>query len=115
MPDRYLPLPRDDLGVGRLVNRDVADPAARSRTGVGRPGALAEPEMLADLLPAADRRGAQRSERVGDIGLPEVYALLVATSQASARARLGEEATTRLLAIVFDGLAPRPATAPQQH
>ena len=37
-----------------------------------------------------------------------------ATSWAAARARLDEEARARLLAIVFDGLAPRPATASQR-
>jgi uncharacterized protein (TIGR02246 family) len=47
--------------------------------------------------------------------LPEVYALLVATSRAAARARLDEEARARLLAIVLDGLAPRPATAPPRR
>jgi hypothetical protein len=110
------------------VDADVGDPPARPRTSVGRPGALAESEVLADLVPAAQRRGSQRVERVRDVGLlrvkagqlvvaavrhasherePEVYALLVATSQAAARARPGEEARAPLLAIVFDGLTFR--------
>ena len=42
----------------------------------------------------------------------EAYALLVATSRAAAHARLEEEARDRMLAIVFDGLAPlRDSTA----
>jgi len=56
------------------------------------------------LLEQAQQAGAVR----GDVELPEVYALLVATSRAAARARLDEAARGRLLAIVFDGLAPRP-------
>ena len=55
------------------------------------------------LLEQAQQAGAVRD----DVELPEVYALLVATSRAAARARLDEEARARLLAVVFDGLAPR--------
>ncbi|GAA3175341.1 TetR/AcrR family transcriptional regulator [Nonomuraea roseoviolacea] len=54
------------------------------------------------LLQQAQRAGAVRD----DVELPEVYALLVATSQASARTHLGEEVRDRMLAVVFDGLAP---------
>jgi AcrR family transcriptional regulator len=51
---------------------------------------------------------AQQADAVrADVELPEVYALLVATSRAAARAHLDEGARARLLAIVFDGLAPR--------
>src|ERR1700722_4300318 len=66
-----LELGHDDLRIGRLVNDDIANPAARPRplAGVGRPGARAQPEVLPDLLPAARRRGAQRIERVDDVGL----------------------------------------------
>ena len=63
-------------------------------------------QAVGALLVQAQQAGAVR----GDVGLPEVYALLVATSRAAAGARLDEEARARLLAIVFDGLAPRPAT-----
>jgi AcrR family transcriptional regulator len=55
------------------------------------------------LLKRAQQAGAVR----GDVELPEVYALLVGTSRAAARAHLDEEARARLLAIVFDGLAVR--------
>ncbi|MFJ4788280.1 TetR/AcrR family transcriptional regulator [Streptomyces sp. NPDC088794] len=58
------------------------------------------------LLRRAQRAGAVRD----DVELPEVYALLVATSQASARAHLHEEGRARMLTIVFDGLAPQKAT-----
>ncbi|WP_369264764.1 TetR/AcrR family transcriptional regulator [Streptomyces sp. R35] len=54
------------------------------------------------LLEHAQRAGAVRD----DVELPEVYALLVATSQASAHAHLEEEVRDRMLAVVFDGLAP---------
>jgi hypothetical protein len=56
------------------------------------------------LLEHAQQAGAVRD----DVELPEVFALLVGTSRAAARARLDEEAKTRLLAIISDGLAPRP-------
>jgi AcrR family transcriptional regulator len=56
------------------------------------------------LLQHAQRAGAVRD----DVELPEVYALLVGTARAVARGHLGEEARARLLAIVMDGLAPRP-------
>ena len=55
------------------------------------------------LLQQAQRAGAVRN----DVELPEVYALLVATSRASAHAHVEEEVRDRMLAIVFDGLAPR--------
>jgi hypothetical protein len=47
------------------------------------------------------------------VELPEVYALLVGTSRATARAHLDEQARARLLAIVFYGLAPRPGPPAQ--
>ena len=56
------------------------------------------------LLRQAQQAGAVRD----DVELPEVYALLVATSRAAASAHLDEEVRTRMLAIVFDGLAPHP-------
>lgn len=54
------------------------------------------------LLARAQRAGAVRD----DVELPEVYALLVGTSRAVAHARLDDEVTARMLAVVFDGLAP---------
>ena len=53
---------------------------------------------VAALLRRAQRAGAVRD----DVELPEVYALLVATS----RAHFDQEVRARVLAIVFDGLAP---------
>jgi AcrR family transcriptional regulator len=54
----------------------------------------------------------QRAQQAGvvrdDAGLAEVYALLVSISQAAARHHLDEQVTTRMLAIIFDGLAPHP-------
>ncbi|GAB3833505.1 TetR/AcrR family transcriptional regulator [Dactylosporangium cerinum] len=51
------------------------------------------------LLERAQRAGAVRD----DVELPEVYALLVATSRLATEA----EVTSRALEIVFDGLSPR--------
>lgn len=56
------------------------------------------------LLRRAQQAGAVRD----DVELPEVYALLVGTSRAVAHAHLDQEVRARVLAIVFDGLAPRP-------
>lgn len=60
-------------------------------------------QVVGALLQRAQQAGTVRS----DVELPEVYALLAAISQASARSRLDEDARARLLAIVFDGLQPR--------
>jgi AcrR family transcriptional regulator len=54
------------------------------------------------LLRRAQQAGAVRD----DAELPEVYALLVATSRAASQPYLDEEVRARMLAIVFDGLAP---------
>ncbi|MFF3334751.1 TetR/AcrR family transcriptional regulator [Streptomyces sp. NPDC002888] len=59
-------------------------------------------QAVGALLQHAQRADAVRS----DVELPEVYALLVATSRAAAHARLEKEVRDRMLAIVFDGLAP---------
>jgi AcrR family transcriptional regulator len=61
------------------------------------------------LLRQAQQAGAVRN----DVELPEVYALLAGISRAAARAHLDEEAMARLLAVVFDGLAP-PAPDPRR-
>jgi AcrR family transcriptional regulator len=56
------------------------------------------------LLRRAQQAGAVRD----DAELPEVYALLVATSRAATQTHLDEEVRARMLAIVFDGLRPLP-------
>jgi AcrR family transcriptional regulator len=61
-------------------------------------------QVVGTLLQRAQRAGAVRA----DVELPEVYALLVGTSRAAAHAHLDVEVKERMLAIVFDGLAPRP-------
>lgn len=63
-------------------------------------------QVVGTLLQRAQRAGAVRA----DAELPEVYALLVATSRAAANAALDARARERMLAIVFDGLAPRRST-----
>jgi AcrR family transcriptional regulator len=54
------------------------------------------------LLQRAQQAGAVRD----DVELPEVYALLVAISRVAALSQLDEEVIARMLAVVFDGLAP---------
>jgi AcrR family transcriptional regulator len=56
------------------------------------------------LLHRAQQAGAVR----GDVELPEVYTLLVATSRTAAHADADDEVSARALAIVFDGLASHP-------
>ncbi len=53
------------------------------------------------LLTRAQEAGAVRD----DVDLPELYALLIGTSRAAAYAHLDAEVQSRVLAIVFDGLA----------
>ena len=60
-------------------------------------------QAVGTLLLRAQRAGAVRA----DVELPEVYALLVGASRAAAHAHLDVEVKERMLAIVFDGLAPR--------
>jgi AcrR family transcriptional regulator len=59
------------------------------------------------LLGRAQEAGAVRK----DVGLPEVYALLIGASRAAALAHLDEDVRARAVAIVFDGLAGPPRRA----
>jgi len=70
------------------------------------PPAQAGEEMrqaFGELLEQAQKAGAVRR----DARLPEVYALMVGTSRATARVQLAEPVKQRMLALVFDGLQPR--------
>jgi AcrR family transcriptional regulator len=60
------------------------------------------------LLGRAQEAGAVRK----DIGLPEVYALLIGSSRAAALGHLDEDVQARALAVVFDGLAGPSRAAP---
>ncbi|MEU1180905.1 TetR/AcrR family transcriptional regulator [Streptomyces sp. NPDC005820] len=73
---------------------DSGGDAAQASDGLRR--------AVGGLLQRAQRAGAVRD----DVQLPEVYALLVATSRASAHAQFEEGVRDRMLTIVFDGLAP---------
>jgi hypothetical protein len=70
-----LELGDDDLGVGCLVDGDVSDPAVwpgrpgRPGRGVGWRGLPTVAEVRADFVAAAQRGGAQRVERMHDVGL----------------------------------------------
>jgi AcrR family transcriptional regulator len=66
--------------------------ATQASTGLRR--------AVGELLQRAQQAGAVRD----DVELPEVYALLVATSRAAAHPSLDAEVRDRALAIVFDGL-----------
>ncbi|MBB4937942.1 AcrR family transcriptional regulator [Streptosporangium album] len=59
-------------------------------------------EAIGVLLRRAQDAGAVRN----DIGLPELYVLLVGSSRAVAHTPLDREVRDRALAVVFDGLAP---------
>ena len=96
---------------------EVVDGAARKLTiiealtgeGDGHadgPLAQAGDEMrqaIGALLEQAQKADAVRR----DAGFPEVYALIVGTSRATARLQLAEQVEQRMLALVFDGLRPR--------
>jgi len=62
---------------------------------------------LGVVLERAQEAGAVRK----DIGLPEVYALLIGSSRAAALAHLDANVQARALAIVFDGLSGTPRDA----
>ena len=59
-------------------------------------------QAVGALLRDAQQAGAVRD----DVGVPEVYALLVGAARAAARARLDDDARARLSVIINDGLAP---------
>lgn len=96
---------------------EVVDGAARkltiteALTGDGddqadRPLAQAGDEMrlaIGELLEQAQQAGAVRR----DARFPEVYALMVGASRATAGLQLAEPVKQRMLVLVFDGLQPR--------
>jgi AcrR family transcriptional regulator len=96
---------------------EVVDGAARKVTiiealmgegddGTDGPLTQATEEMrqaVGDLLEQAQKADAVR----GDVQFPEVYALLVGTSRATAALHLSNEVKRRLLALAFDALRPR--------
>jgi AcrR family transcriptional regulator len=59
---------------------------------------------VGELLLRAQQAGAIRD----DVELPEVYALLIGTSRATAHAHVDKDVRARMLAIVFDGLRAGP-------
>jgi AcrR family transcriptional regulator len=59
-------------------------------------------EAVGGLLKRAQRAGAVRA----DIGLPELYAVIVGMSRAAAHVQLDPEVQARALGVMFDGLAP---------
>jgi AcrR family transcriptional regulator len=61
-------------------------------------------EAFDGLLTRAQQAGAVRT----DAALPEVYALLIGASRGATAASLEPEVRNRMLALVYDGLTPRP-------
>ncbi len=84
----------------------IAIAEALADAGGDAPGSAARAsdeleQAVGVLLERAQAAGAVRK----DIGLPEVYALLIGASRAAALAHLDENVRARAIAIVFDGLA----------
>jgi AcrR family transcriptional regulator len=109
---------------------DAADPGEALRSLFGHLAAhaaakIAITEALLDAGGSRDGEAARASDRLhqavgallgraqqvgavrDDAELPEVYALLIGIARAAVGANLDEDAKARLLAIIFDGLAPR--------
>jgi hypothetical protein len=90
----------------------IAIAEALADAGGDAPGSIARASdelerAVGILLERAQEAGAVRK----DIGLPEVYALLIGALRAAALARLDADVHSRALAIVFDGLASPPRGA----
>jgi AcrR family transcriptional regulator len=97
----------DDAASKIAISEALIDTGAVAR-GDGGPAEQAAHDLRRAFGVLFER--ARRAGRVrDDIELPEVYALLVGASRAAAYTRLDEEVRARSLAILFDGLAPRPA------
>lgn len=86
----------------KIAIGEALEDAAGDDAGGAKRASLGLRQAFGALLERAQRAGAVRE----DVGLPEVYALLAATS----RAQLDPDVRPRALAIVFDGLTPRPAS-----
>lgn len=72
-------------------------------------GGTATPQSVHDLREAVGvllRRAQDAGVVRADAGLDEVYALLTSASRTAAAGRLDEPVRGRVLAIIFDGLAP---------
>jgi len=96
---------------------EVVDGAARKLTiGEALAGEGDDPPADRDLAQAGDEMRqaigelldrAQQADAVRrDAEFPEVYALIVGTSRATAALRLPDAVKDRMLALVFDGLRP---------
>jgi AcrR family transcriptional regulator len=95
-----------------FFRRLVADAPTKIAIGDALLDAGGDPDgqafQASDRLRQAVGRLLGRAQQAGtvrpDAGLPEVYALLVGTSQAAAHGGLDDAARERMLGIVFDGL-----------
>jgi AcrR family transcriptional regulator len=90
------------IAIGEALHDLTGDPDGDT-DGDAAAASLGLRRAFGALLRRAQEAGAVRD----DAELPEVYALLVATSRAATQAQVDEEVRDRMLSIVFDGLAPR--------
>ncbi|MFI0480353.1 TetR/AcrR family transcriptional regulator [Actinomadura sp. 9N215] len=91
-----------DDAAGKLAIVEAFTDAGGDAAGRAAQGPRDLRKAVGVLLGRAQDAGAVRA----DVGLDEVYALLVGVSRASAHLRLDEPVRARALGIIFDGLAP---------
>lgn len=100
-----------DAATKIAIGEALHDLAGDDGAGEAVAASLALRRTFGTLLQQAQHAGAVRD----DAELPEVYALLVATSRAASQPHIDEDVRTRMLAIVFDGLAGKPQDGARPH
>jgi AcrR family transcriptional regulator len=80
----------------------LADAGIDPKSGIGEHVDADMPRVIEALLTRAQRAGAVRD----DLGMPELRALLAATSMAAERHQWSAQLRTRTLGMLFDGLRP---------
>ena len=86
---------------GKIAIAEALAEAGGDAEGAATQASARLQDAVRVLLRRAQEAGAVR----GDIGLPEIYSLLIGSSRAAAFAHFGQNVNARALAIVFDGLA----------
>jgi len=86
---------------GKIAIGEALADAGGDLTGVAATASDGLRHSFGVLLRRAQDAGAVRD----DIGLPEVYALLIGSSRAAAFSSLDQEVNRRAMGIIFDGLA----------
>jgi AcrR family transcriptional regulator len=88
---------------GKIALAEALTAAGGDEDGAAGRASARLQEAVGGLLERAQRAGAVRA----DIGLPELYALIVGMSRATAHVPLDPDTRARALGVLFDGLAPR--------